>query len=152
MKITTRQRAFRAMLSGLIGSDLSVSELRELADGLVDDNVFVRELCLALHDTSRALSKHSFPPKEPFDRRHDWLSEVQFLAKKKRFAKREVTAILTVVFPDLPTDILQGHRTLTEIFRFVSENAPDAILREILHRLQSGPNSGDEYLKGIMKR
>ena len=153
MKFTTRERAFRTVLSALLSSNLSVTELRELSDDLLDDREFLLQMCSALKENSRILSRTDSQSDGPIGSPQEaWLKDMLSLAKKRRLAKRDLTAILSVIYPSIPTEYLQGARTVNEILRYVSWSAPDQVRAELRTRLQPDAGSGDEYLTGIMRR
>ncbi len=150
MRPKTQQRALRVILASLMGSDLSVSELRELANGLPDPEFAERLsdlLEMALLHISYKESKEVSAGHLEED--YDLILEA---VQRRRLAKRDLISILRdVSMSSLPSSVLDQNNTTRQILeRFLFGATPMEIMR--LKNVLHVEGVRDRYLKGIVER
>jgi len=148
----TRERAARVLLSSLLTSDLTASELRELSEEMLSSPDFLANLSILLRDLATRLShgdgqrKHSDANGESRQLSELLYSEIQ----RRRLSKADVLALLSRVSPTMlgarSTD-LPLRRLLRDYLIRASQSE-----REQLVKLLSSEKSDDPYLRGILKR
>lgn len=156
MKEQTRSYAIRRVVSSLIGSELTDSELRDLSFMFDTDPEFRARIAEAI----RAVCGHS--PRGAANRYEDrWnemtgdrvalVSEFMALVKKKRLSKRELTEFLhlsgpSVAVPDNP----DRHSVSDLLSEFLIQATPSEIKRLMQFLRPDEPR--DAYFEGLGNR
>jgi hypothetical protein len=156
MKDSTRAGAARAVLSAILSSRLTISELRELCDSIETD----RELWLLVANGLRALVSHdSFADiikyKDHWSKldpaRSRVLTDTLSIIKRRRLAKHELVQILRRSEPTqsfIEYDERTSVRQLLETF--LADATPDAVKRLEMQLLGDPPR--DAYFEGLGNR
>lgn len=150
MKARTRQRAIRKIVAALLDSDLSRSEIGDIAFAFIHDKEFTYELeslCRSIADQLHGYAKSG---KEVSDYRRDELLEMaQAAVKRKRMKKQDLLTAVKTIVPSVPDSFAEGSKTVNEILCYLSENSSTKVFKEFVEWLESGR---DEYLDGILQR
>ena len=149
-----RQRMVRALVSAIVGSDLSPTELRAMAANLRHDEAFMDDLSFML---SNAVSMIEGLPSKAIDPnlRRDLRGQVKDpveramdVVNRRRWSKREIADLFVEAEPKYERSHLDHAKTMRELVRdFMQTSSPEGSIR-FLTRLGIQP-SQDPYLEGI---
>ena len=157
MRSKTRERARRIIVSSLLRSDLTMSEIREIGKAFVNQFDFSQDLGCVIKDVVMTLgtsspfghTKHYMPDykshNEPFER-------AIFLINKKRLPKRQVVPILNALRPDMVDHFRKPKLTMREMVTAFFKIASKSQIADFMDCLEKGLSYSDDYLKGIMQR
>jgi hypothetical protein len=144
------------MISGILNSDLKLSELRALTADLRRDPNFIDDLSLALSGCISVLE--TVPPKALDE--HSQLDLMDTVTKndieralevinRRRMSKREVVALLTEAQPKFGGHRVDKNKTMRELVRdFARESSYEGLVH-FLVELGIRPTVPDPYLEGI---
>lgn len=157
MRSKTRERARRIIISSLLRSDLTMSEIQEIGKAFVNQFDFSQDLGCVIKDvvmtlgTSRPLryTKKHMPD---YEKHNEHLERAILLINKKRLPKREVVPILNGLRPDMEDYLRKAKLTMREMVTAFFETASRSEIAEFMDRLEKGLSYSDDYLKGIMQR
>ncbi len=157
MKSKTWERARRIILSSLLRSDLTMTEIQEIGKALVNDSDFSQHLGLLIKDVFMRIdastylghTKHLMPHYE----RHGGASDkAMLLINKRRIPKREIVPILKALCPEMKNYFRQPKRTVREMVDAFFKGASERSVSEFIHWLDKGISASDPYLRGIMRK
>jgi hypothetical protein len=149
MRLKTRERAARIVLASLLGSDLTIRELKELADGL-SEHSFSWELSDLLRDTLRHLTDFEEVSKS---RDHpDELEELAYtIVQRRRLPKRMIIEYMRDA-ASIPTkQMIEPNLPIREMLRAFFRTASLSDIDKFMDMIQ-GNKRTDAYLKGIIRR
>lgn len=151
MQPRTRQNVVRILLGRLLDSDLSVSELRNVADVLTTE-ALMRDLSLALSETLSFIDEPNFS--KQVNRRDIDEDTAYMLIQRRRLSKNEVLELIASVSPNRTNKepaYKNGKLPIRTIVRDFFRSASVDTVRMFMDRLQN-QDSADPYLKGIIRR
>ena len=157
MKRRTTQRALRLVTGAIISSDLSLSEVTELAHALRKDARFPLDLAHLLIQTVRGLETSHGAIKQPHfgarthTNRAGLVDDMMTVLNRRRRSKQSVIAWLQE-FGGRDAPLLNAAWTLREIVERFVAGAPSEVLERLLGDLGLQEGGVDPYLEGIMKR
>lgn len=157
MRSKTRERAKRIIVSSLLRSDLTMSEIREIGKAFVNQFDFSQDLGSVIKDvvmtlgtsTSLRYTKHHKPD---YERNNEPFERAILLINKKRLPKRQVVPILNALSPDMEDYLRKAKLTMREMVTAFFKTASKSQIAEFMDWLEKGLSYSDDYLKGIMRR
>lgn len=151
-KTEARSKAIRAMLSGLLGSTISLRELRDL--GGVLDEKFVEELRGQIASYVSSAERETLPSYEipgvgaKSDFKFMLAEHIYLLAKEKRISKERMKRYITQARPGFKfspmTDTLTVKRIIFDFIEVANEEESAYLMQRV-----SGSIEEDPYLHGI---
>ncbi len=153
MRTNLREKALRIILSSILTSDLSANDIRILSRSLTQDRDFSWDLGTALKDIANRLYQHSLEVKshDQTSDTSDQVNEALGAIKRRRLSKKVLIQYMNKASPFyiLPNQSakLSAKELLMDFF-YKSLNSGKS---ELLHLLEQGTISGDDYLQGIMR-
>ena len=146
----TRERAVRILLSALLDSDLTTTELSEIAQELSESPTLSWDLGALLRDV---LSKLDIPPtKKPVSRIRDTLDTVAYsMVSRRRLSKQTVLELMSTAKGKQQTELGNPNQTMRELLKEFLSTASTKERRKFMEMVE---NSGkeDPYLQGITRR
>ena len=158
MRSKTRERARRIIVSSLLRSDLTMSEIREIGKAFVNQFDFSQDLGCVIKDVVMALgtstplryTKHHMPD---YERHNEPFERAILLINKKRLPKRQVVPILNALRPDMEDYLRKGKLlTMREMVTAFFKTASRSQIAGFMDWLEKGLGYSDDYLKGIMRK
>jgi hypothetical protein len=151
MNIGTRRRAFRSMLAGLLQSELSDSEIREIADDLSWGSLG-REFSEYVRDSLFTMNTDRLTNYKVASDRYDPIhAELKALISERRLPKKIVQQLILSAAPKLKTmKALPKDFTMDELLEHFLRSATSNDISAFLNILRGEP--ADAYLKGISRR
>ncbi len=157
MRSKTRERARRIIVSSLLRSDLTMSEIREIGKAFLNEHDFSQDLGRVIKDVVMTLgtstplryTKHHMPD---YERHNESFERAIFLINKKRLPKRQVVPILNALRPDMENYLRKSNLTMKKMVTDFFETASKSQIAEFMDWLEKGLSYSDDYLKGIMGR
>jgi hypothetical protein len=147
MNSRTRQRAFRALLGSLLQSELTISEIRNIAEECYlgsfgpDFGNFLRNAMDTLDDANnRPKTLDEEPPTK----------ELLELVNRRRLSKKEVVQLMTLAAPKIKSNSFPPSFPMMELLERFVATATLGEIQSFLNILQGEP--ADAYLKGISRR
>ncbi|MCC4608651.1 hypothetical protein LL967_12305 [Xanthomonas campestris pv. zinniae] len=149
------ERIIREVLAALISSKLSTADLRLLAELLMEDRSFSRDLADMLRELSFKIgSQERFEWAEPSDSKQSYggLTDLAYsIIQRKRYSKEKLFGVLEKIGGGDISRVLSRSTPMREIINYFLETAPSAQLDEFMNYL--GVEVGhDAYLGGIGRR
>jgi uncharacterized protein (DUF1778 family) len=156
MRSNVNNRALRVILSSLVASDLSDSQLRQFADSLDSNPSTSHELAELIRDVAKRLMSsgsirstergYPLPPQA-----NDLIEQAAELIRRRRMPKSEVVKLINELLPrSKPTSELQDMSVRELLDYMFLTCSPDDF--RVFIELLAGDIRHDEYLKGIMRR
>lgn len=155
MKVNTREKLIRIIVSSILSSDLTNNEIHSISSSLNRNEDILWDLREILRDITNKLDIYS----STFSKSYDTSSPVKErirkamdIIKRKRISKIKIISYMELISP---SDLILHEvnripvKTLIEkYFNSKSENTQS----KLINLLETGGKGGDEYLKGIMDR
>lgn len=157
MKTNTKQRALRILLSSILGSDLKMRELQELAEAFLTGSDFSQELGIMIKNLALDLKIGSDIKKQgpPYNFRNQEysLEDAINLIKKKRIPKKHILSAISEVSPKAGSHYAskKDNMTIRQIIEKFYHVHGRELFYDFMALLLRGDKSQDEYLKGIMQ-
>lgn len=140
-----KERTLRIILAALLDSELTLYDLREIANGLTHGDLS-HELGFALGNLTTLFREGSPFQKEPFSQSAEEL--ILSAVKRRKLSKESVIrSIMTVTGRSFT--LSQGD-TVRELLRRFLKNASPADISRFMSLID--PGNEDEYLRGITQR
>lgn len=157
MRSKTRERARRIIVSSLLRSDLTMSEIREIGKAFVNQFDFSQDLGCVIKDLAKSIDSSirmgKVKPLIPdYERHNEPFERAILLINKKRLPKRQVVPILNALRPDMEDYLRKAKLTMREMVTAFFETASKSQIAEFMDWLEKGLSYSDDYLKGIMRR
>lgn len=143
MRQTAKERARRVVVGAILSSELSSTDIWQVAESFLGDPDFCRSI-------GRALQLVNPGGLEPTNvrRENGWYKRANDLVRQKKIPKREVVGWLSQY---LPADAASTTRTFVHILKNAEQLLPDGVREEFMNWLATRSPQDDEYLKGILK-
>jgi len=149
MRTRTRQRALRILLSALLDSDLSSTDLREIAENIKYSD-FTSEFSYLLE----MMTDHF--------RRYDEIKKLNVasngnsddafeLAQRRKITKTSILKMMEQASDGQSKNFIDKGMTMRQIFEMYFSNSSEADVERFLS-LIDGSGSSDPYLSGIINR
>jgi hypothetical protein len=159
MNTKTRERAMRVLLSSLLESTLTVHEMNEISDALLEDSDFPQTFGQLIKDivVSMETNTRSLKPKPAITSLAETddtpVKTALLLIKKKRLLKNGVLERLGTLSPDIQTFLekLPKKLSLTEILNRCYNEMPQQF-NEFIYWLRGKEIPYDDYLEGILQK
>jgi len=159
MNAKTRERAMRVLLSSLLESNLTVREMNEISDALLEDSDFPQTFGQLIKDIviSMEVNTRSLKPKPtiiPLAETDDTpVKTALLLIKKKRLLKNGVLERLRTLSPDVQIFLekLPKKLSLPEILNRCYNEMPQQF-NEFISWLSGKEIPYDDYLEGILQK
>ena len=155
MKVNTREKLIRIIVSSILSSDLTNTEIYNISNSLVKNEGLLLDLREILQDIANKLDIYSSTSaKSQYTSFHgnERFRKAMNVIKRKRISKNKIRSYIELISPnDLilrKADSTPVRELLEEYFNKKSENTQ----LELLNLLETDGKGGDEYLKGIMDR
>lgn len=157
MRSKTRERARRIILSSLLRSNLTQTEIKEIGKAFMNETDFSQDLGRVIKDVVMTLgtstplryTKHHMPD---YKRHNELFERALLLINKKRLPKRQVVPILNALRPDMEDHLRKAKPTMREMVTAFFKTASKSQIAEFMDWLEKGLSYSDDYLKGIMRR
>lgn len=158
MGMRSPDRATRILMSALLRSDLTTSELRELSFAFQMDSDYARRLGRLIDGVLEALEDRSSPKASPGPRpaqelpRSSFLDEALSIVRRRRLPKKALANAVRRIAPQIgPPERLArmtAHSLLSDFFNQASDREATMFMQ-----LLSGEGEipMDAYLRGILK-
>ena len=150
MNSKARQRAMKAMLGSLLQADLTMSEIRELADDLIfgsfgkEFGEYLREMNMFLSEADRNRGDY------PSSQSQSMQSTAQNVIERRRLSKKVVQQLMSLASPWIKSPQLPNSGTMKELIEKYFMVAPPNEVSKFIDILHGEP--ADAYLKGISRR
>ena len=157
MNAKTRERAMRVLLSSLLESNLTVREMNEISDALLEDSDFPQTFGQLIKDIviSMEVNTRSLKPKPTIIQLADDtpVKTALLLIKKKRLLKNGVLERLRTLSPDIQRFLekLPKKLSLPEILNRCYNEMPQQF-NEFISWLSGKEIPYDDYLEGILQK
>lgn len=155
MKLTTREKLIRTIVSSILLSDLTNNEIRSISSSLNRNEDILWDLREILRDVTNKLDIYSSTFSKSYDTSSPVKERIRMamdIIKRKRISKIKIISYMESMSP---SDLILHEanrvpvKTLIEkYFNSKSENAQS----KLINLLETSGKGGDEYLKGIMDR
>jgi hypothetical protein len=141
MKPSTKERAMRALLSSLIGSNLAPNEIREVSDAFQNDPEFCREIGAMINNISVRMDA----VKQGQDHRIssiDLQSQDRFVSKmlpvvnKRRLSKRNLRAMIKLLLSESAFSQIEDDLTVAELLAAFKSSASQEQIERFKNWLQ----------------
>lgn len=157
MRSKTSERARRIILSSLLRSDLTMTEIREIGKAFMNESDFSEHLGCLIKDVSMSIDAsirmgHTKHLMVDYERHDDPFDKAMLLINKRRFPKKKIVPILRALRPDMKRYFQEPKRTMREMVGAFFSTASSHEIAELMDWLEQGLTSSDAYLKGIMRR
>jgi hypothetical protein len=157
MKTKKSERATRLMLSSLLNSELSMKEIKDIADALLHDHDFLenlarllREIALTIESSSN-LREYISSDLSP-GLRTNLINEAQLIISRKHIPKMQILSVIKTLSPTWKNFVLNEPKiTLSELLRYFFHKSSDEEARDFVRLISFAPQT-DDYLKGIMQK
>jgi len=159
MRSKTWESARRIILSSLLTSDLTITEIQEIGNAFINESDFSDRLGWLIKDAAKSIdapvrmeqAKHLTPDYERYD---DAYPKAITIINKRRIPKREILSILKALRPEIRNYFQQSKRNLTlrEMVGVFFESASSGEIDKFMDWLEKRIITSDDYLKGIMRK
>ena len=149
MRLKSRERTARIFLVAMMDSDLSLEELREVADSLTGGTL-ARDLAALLKDVVNRLTNGD-EGEESYSEFNDFVEMANATVQGRRIPKRTLLNFVKRASPHNINWAAQSNSTVREILREFCRTASKSEMFNLLQMLREDKRS-DAYLKGIVDR
>ena len=155
VKITTRERAIRTIVSSFLQSDLTAKEINEISDGFLYEADFIQDIGKALYQLSDIIYSRSLKKQtEKNEFKDGFVEKALEIIKKKRLSKTEIISTMKKINPDISNTIEPRVKKMT-VKKLLSEFLSISGLSDFtqfVNILEGQSGSVDKYLEGILNR
>lgn len=160
MKQSTRERVIRAIVAGLMNSDLTTRELREATDELARNPSFSFDLTMSLNEFLERLSNNVYSKRIPSrlggrsSKSGPESMELNFLhnlIQRRRLSKKEIFEIMGSISPNFKFSgpyTASVREILEEFFHIATRDE----FTRFMQKLQGTSETDDPYLRGIIRK
>ncbi len=152
MKLTTREKLIRTILSSILSSDLSNKEIHSISDYLTRNEDIVLDLREILRDIANKLDIYSCISSKsdnPYSTVSKRIGDIFNIIKRKRISKNKIIDYMNILSPNIT---ISNRYSLQEIIEEYINNTSEDTNMKFINLLETGGKGGDEYLQGIMNR
>jgi len=147
----------RIIVSSLLRSDLTMSEIREIGKDFVNQFGFSQDLGCVIKDVVMTLGTSTPSPytkrhMPDYERHNEPIERAILLIKQKRLPKKQVVLILNALRPDMEDHFRKAKLTIREMVTAFFETASRNQIADFIDWLEKGLSYSDDYLKGIMRK
>jgi hypothetical protein len=150
MRSKSQARAIRKIVASLLDSDLTLRELRSVAENFSGGSSFAWELGRFLHETCIYLTDLEGRKGGEFDSAN--LEETAYdIIQRRRMSKRHVADLIAASMRDSPDSWLNSSLTVREMLAQFFDKVSESEAELFLDLLRGGQEA-DQYLTGIVQR
>ena len=155
MRQNIRNKVIRMLTSAVLGSDLTASDIRKVANSLIHDRDFLWDLGSMFRGIAENIDRYSAKRISNYSYSNvpDLLSEALTIVKRKRLSKQRILDYINEISPHDEPFTLDSKATAEQILRNFFNRKSDAQRAKLLNLLEAGvKGKDDEYLRGIMRK